>query len=216
MIRAIFLDYTGTMVREDDENTTELVRRFVTNCDIKDPKVIFGKVWGLIKQIEWDCYKDTFILKDEMVDRILKYSVENYGLKDNLDELHEIWKNSWIHAPLFDDVKPFFERTKLPIYVLTNDDLKYVEESMEEKGLTPAGIISAEMVRASKPHVEILEKGLEVAKVLPEEAVLIGDSETSDVVCAKGAGVEPILLDRKGKSTRDDIKVVKSLDELEF
>lgn len=216
MVKAIFIDYTGTMVRENEPYTQELLKRFVTHSDIHDPMEIFTKVWGIIKKQEAELYGDNFIMKDEQVDIILNYSVENYGLKDNLDELHEIWRNSWIHAPLFDDVKPFFENSKLPIYVVTNDDLKYVEQSMEEKGLKPAGIISAEMCRACKPHKEILEEGLRVAGVNPDEAILIGDSEASDVVCAQSVGVTPVLLDRKGKSKREDIQVIRSLADLEL
>ncbi len=213
MIKAIFLDYTGTMVREDDPYTMKLLKIFLGNSDLKVPDVALAKVWGLIKKIEYECYQDTFIMKDEMVDRILDYSVKNFGLKYDLEEVHTVWRNSWIHAPLFDDVKPFFERETRPVYVVTNDDLAYIEESMTEKGLKPAGIISAEMVKACKPHREILDEGLRIAGVAPDEAVLIGDSETSDVACAQMVGVTPVLLDRKGRSTRTDIMVIHSLDE---
>lgn len=213
-MKAIFLDYTGTMVREDEPYTMQLLQRFVANSDLKDPKKAFATVWGMIKQIEWEHYGDSFVQKDEMVDMILQYSAQHYGLKDNLAQLHEIWRNSWIYAPLFDDVRPFFKRMTLPVYVVTNDDTVYVEMSMKDKGLSPAGIISAEMVRACKPHKEILEEGLRVAGIKPEEAVLIGDSESSDVVCAQAAGVTPILLDRKGRSTRTDIRVIHSLEEI--
>lgn len=214
MIKAIFIDYTGTMVREDEPYTQELIKRFITHSDIHDPMEVFTKVWAVIKQQEKELYGDSFINKDEQVDSILYYAVTNWGLKDNLDELHAIWRNSWIHAPLFDDVKGFFESTDLPIYVVSNDDLKYVEMSLEEKGLKPAGIISAQMCRACKPHKEILEEGLKVAGVDCSEAILIGDSESSDVVCAQSVGVIPVLLDRKGKSARTDIDVIESLDQV--
>ena len=215
-MKAIFLDYTGTMVREDDPYTTKLLKTVVMNCDVKDPNVVFSSVWKMIKEIEYSYYKDTFILKDEMVDMILNRCVTEFGLHYDLDELHSIWRDSWIHAPLFDDVKPFFERCSLPIYVVTNDDIQYVEQSMKEKELKPAGIISAEMVKACKPHREILDEGLKMLGLQPDEVVLIGDSETSDVACAREVGIKPILLDRFHKSNRRDIKVVHSLDELNF
>ena len=104
-MKAIFLDYTGTMVREDDPYTTKLLKTVVMNCDVKDPNVVFSSVWKMIKEIEYSYYKDTFILKDEMVDMILNRCVTEFGLHYDLDELHSIWRDSWIHAPLFDDVK---------------------------------------------------------------------------------------------------------------
>ena len=44
--------------------------------------------------------------------------------------------------------------------------LDYIQESMREKGLQPAGIVAAELVNACKPHPEIFEKALEGVRVI--------------------------------------------------
>ena len=188
----------------------------MTQSDLKDPAEGLSLVWGLIKKSEWEHYQETFIGKDEMVDEILSYCVRNIHLRADLEKTHEIWRNSWIYAPLFDDVKPFIERCPLPVYVVTNDDLRYIRQSLSVKDLTVAGIVSAEMVRANKPHTEILEEALKIAGVEASEAILIGDSETSDVPCAQKVGIKPILLDRNKTVTRNDIQVIHSLNELTF
>lgn len=211
--RAIFLDYTGTMVLEDEPYTNALLEYFLTHSDLKQPKAALQTVWGMIKQIEYEYYGDRFIMKDEMVDMILDECVRSYGLKGDQEYMHDVWRNSWIHAPLFSDVRPFFERSTLPVYVVTNDDLQYIRESLEEKELKPAGIVAAEMVRACKPHREIFEKALEIAGVSADEAVHIGDSMTSDVKAAKEVGITPVLLDRKGLAQAEGVSVIRSLDE---
>lgn len=216
MVKAVFLDYTGTMVRDDDPYTTELIKIFLTQSDLKELNEALRIVWGLIKKLEWEHYQDTYIKKDEMVDEILAYCVENHNLKADLTKVHDIWRNSWIHAPLYDDVRPFVEKCPVPVYVVSNDDYCYLVESFEEKKLEVAGIVSAEKVRASKPHVEILQEALRMAGVNADEAVMIGDSETSDVECAMKVGITPILIDRKGVSKRDDIQVVRTLDEVKL
>ena len=99
------------------------------------------------------------------------------------------------------------------MYVLSNDDLVYLERSMQEKGLRPAGIISAEMCRACKPHREIFEKALETAGVKPDEVIHIGDSVVSDVEAAKAVGITPILIDRTGKAQPEGYRVIRSLSE---
>ena len=213
-VKAIFLDYTGTMVREDDEDTMKLLKIFLTNSDFKTPDEALNAVWGLIKKIEHECYLDKFIMKDEMVDRILDICEKEYHFVADKQMTHEIWAHSWVHAPLFDDVRPFFEKYADKIYVVTNDDYKYVEESMRLKNLSPKGIISAEAVRACKPHGEILEEALRVSGVLPAEAVLIGDSVTSDVSCARTVGIRPIIVDRKCKTKSDEFTVINSLTDL--
>lgn len=216
MFKAVFLDYTGTMVREDDPYTRKLLKIFLTQSDLKDPTEGLRLVWELIKRSEWEHYLETFIRKDEMVDEILSYCVTNIHLRANLKEVHDLWRKSWIYAPLFDDVKPFIERCSLPVYIVTNDDLCYIQQSLSDKNLTVAGIVSAEMVRANKPHTEILEEALKIAGVDASEAVLIGDSETSDVPCAQKVGITPILLDRKKVVARSDIQIIHSLNALSF
>lgn len=52
MIKAIFMDYTGTMVQEDEPYTRELVRYFATHSNLKDPGEILRVVWAQIKEIE--------------------------------------------------------------------------------------------------------------------------------------------------------------------
>lgn len=52
MLKAVFIDYTGTMVREDEPYTRELVRYFASHSELKDPKEILRVVWTKIKEIE--------------------------------------------------------------------------------------------------------------------------------------------------------------------
>ena len=213
-IKAVFLDYTGTMVREDEPYTMELLQYFLTHSDLKDPAKALQVVWGMIKHLEYTCYRETFIRKDEMVDRILAACVKDYGLDGDLDYMHEIWRKTWVHAPLFDDVRPFFRECQLPVFVVTNDDLCYIRQSLEEKDLHPAGIAAAETVRACKPHREIFEMALEMAEVSPGEAVHIGDSLSSDVEAARAVSIMPVLIDRKGTAGAENVKVIRSLTEL--
>ncbi len=214
-IKAVFIDYTGTMVKEDEPYTMELLKYFLTHSDLSEPDKALAAVWGKIKEIEESCVGETFIGKDEMVERILAWCVREHGLKGDLEYMHEIWRKTWVYAPLFDDVKPFFDRCRLPIYVITNDDLCYIEESFKDKDIHPAGIVAAEMVRACKPHPQIFCKALEMAGVKPDEAIHIGDSMTSDVEAAKAVGITPVYLSRKRDVVVDGVKVIRSLDELE-
>ena len=216
MIKAIFLDYTGTMVMEDEPYTREILKYFMEHSDLKNPKEVLNVVWTRIKELEAESYGENFVKNDEKVDMILDHCVKNHNLKGDLDYIHEVWRKIWVHAPLFDDVKPFFERSTLPIYIISNDDLCYLEESVKLKGLKPAGIISAETVRACKPNRKIFEKALEIAGINCDEAVLIGDSITSDVEAAKAVGIRPIYLSRSKDIKIEGVQVIRSLDNIDF
>ena len=116
-----------------------------------------------------------------------------------------------MYAPAFPDSAEFFEKCRVPIYVISNNGLSYVEEGMRDKDLHPAGIICGDMVRAYKPHREIFQKALEVSGLGPEEVIHIGDSVTSDVAGAAAAGITALLLDRKGDKTCEGVTVIHSL-----
>ncbi|MBQ9606012.1 MAG: HAD family hydrolase [Lachnospiraceae bacterium] len=215
MIKAVFIDYTGTMVQEDEPYTRELLGYFLSHSDLKTPQEALKVVWGKVKEIEAASHGDAFIKNDEKVDRILAYCAENHGLNGDMEYMHNVWRKIWVHAPLYDDVKPFFEKTKQPIYVISNDDMCYLEESMKLKELTPAGIVSAETVRACKPHEAIFKKALELADAKPDEVIHIGDSITSDVEAAKAVGITPVYISRSKDVRLEGVKVIRSLDEMQ-
>ena len=214
MIKAIFIDYTGTMVKEDEPYTRELLGYFLTHSDLKSPQEALAVVWGQVKEIEAKSFGDAFITNDEKVDGILQYCEEKHNLHGDKNYMHETWRKVWVHAPLFEDVKPFFERSTLPIYVISNDDLCYIEESMRLKDLHPTGIVSADMVHACKPSRVIFEKALEMAGVKAEEAMHIGDSITSDVEPAKQLGITPVYISRNRDMKLDGVRVIRTLDEV--
>jgi FMN phosphatase YigB (HAD superfamily) len=82
---------------------------------------------------------------------------------------------------------------------------------MRLKDLHPAGIISAELARACKPHPAIFEKAMEVAGIAPEEVIHIGDSISSDVKGASALEICTLWLNRFGKEVPDGVKSISSL-----
>lgn len=214
MIKAIFIDYTGTMVQEKGEEMREVVSRICSNSMLHEPESALGLWWKLLKQYEESSYGDSYITEDEIVDRILSDLEEQIQLRDDKEELHELLRGFWVHAPLFPDAEEFFRRCPVPVYVISNNGASYVELSMREKGLSPAGIICADMVRAYKPRRELFEKALEISGCGSGEVLHIGDSYTSDVQGARAAGIRPVLIRRSEGQEYDDIITVTDLTQV--
>ena len=213
-MKAIFMDYTGTMIQESGKDVEQMVKRLYENSDIDSPQAMVQYWWKLVKQFEDQSYGESYLTQDEIVDATLEVCKNELNLKDNVDEIHKLCQRFWMYAPAFDDVKEFFETCPYPIYVLTNNGTSYVAEGMRDKGLHPAGIISGDMVKAYKPHKELFEKALEISGCTPDEVVHIGDSIVSDVMGALQAGIQPILLDRSKEKSCEEAIVVHSLAEV--
>lgn len=213
MIKAIFLDYTGTMIREDSPAAMELLKRCTKGSNIGSPEVMLKYWWTGLKALEEECFLEKYLTEDEIVDRLLEKCRQELGLQENFEELHALCRHFWVYAPLFSDTKEFFETCSLPIYIISNNGAEYVERSMQYNGLHPAGIVCGDMARAYKPHRELFIKALEISGLKPDEVVHIGDSVASDVAGARAAGIRPILLDRNGQTQCDGVTVVHSLTE---
>ena len=63
----------------------------------------------------------------------------------------------------------------------------------------------------NKPHPQIFEQALAQMDLRPERALYIGDSYAHDVVGARNAGVDVLLLDRPGTAGEVDCPVIRDL-----
>lgn len=213
MIKAVFMDYTGTIIQEKGKDLEEIVTRIWKNSTLETPKDVLKYWWSNLKILEEKSFGDAFLTEDEIVDRLLHMLDREAGLDDDFSELHKLCQRYWMYAPVFEDVEEFFEKCTLPVYVITNNGACYVQECMERNHLNPAGIVSGEMVRAYKPHKELFQKALEISGCRADEVIHIGDSVTSDVKGAYTAGITPVLIDRIGKNEYSECKVIHRLTE---
>ena len=214
MIKAVFIDYTGTTVMEGGPDMKNLTMRVCKNSNFDDPKEMMSVWWKIRKRYEADSYQDKYLTSEEILHKSLEELVNVYGLKDDIDELHKMISSGWINAPLFPDAKEFYDKCPFPLFVITNNSENCVNEAMRINDLHPTGIVSADSTRACKPHKELFEKALEIAGCKPEEVIHIGDSFASDVLGARSAGIKPILVQRKEKQVYDDLIVVDNLKEV--
>lgn len=213
MVKAVFMDYTGTIIQEKGADLERVVSRIWKNSRLESAEETVKCWWSLLKAAEEKCYGDAFLTEDEIVDGLLESLGREKGLDDDFSELHKLIQRFWMYAPVFDDVTEFFEKCSLPIYVITNNGVVYVQECLRQNGLDAAGIISGEMVRAYKPHREVFDYALKVSGCAAAEVIHIGDSVVSDVNGASAAGITPVLVDRKAAVSSADYRVIHRLTE---
>jgi HAD superfamily hydrolase (TIGR01549 family) len=200
MIKAVFLDYSGTAVSIEGKDMNEMIRIIVKAAKGQaDPKELVKYWFERLDEKEKTCILDAYQDEDALVYEVLKEVEQKYGFETDRDRLHDLNQHIWRTADLFADTESFFARTSVPIYVLTNNTASYVMNNLLQKGAAPAGVISADDVRAFKPHHLIFEKALQTAGCQPSEALHIGDSLTSDVLGALKCGIQAVLLDRKNR-----------------
>ena len=144
------------------------------------------------------------------------------GVDVDLETAGKIW-NKVQRIPhglaLFDDALPALDMLKLQertLGVLSNitRDMEALSRELGLEIYLDFTVTSGE-VGAGKPHPPIFLAALERAGVEPHEALHVGDSYSSDVLGARGVGIQPLLLDRDGLNTNvTDCPRIASLMEV--
>ena len=214
MVQAVFIDYMGTTVDERSPEMAEIVRRICKNSAVHDPEQVQRFILDDRRRYEADSYLDAYLTEDEIVDRLIGDMEAQIGLADDPDALRGLIRTHWVNAPVFPDAPGFFERCPVPIYIITNNGLPYMEQALRRNGLKAVGVVSGNTVRACKAHREIFDEVLRVSGCGSDEAVHIGDSYDTDVLGARGAGIRPVLLLRGRDQRHDDVEAMDDLTQV--
>jgi putative hydrolase of the HAD superfamily len=112
------------------------------------------------------------------------------------------WVKVKLKMVLFDDVVPTLTQLKergLVIGLISNED-RDITPLCQELGLLAwlQVVVTSKEAGFSKPHPEIFQTAARKAKVEPSEVIYVGDQYEFDVVGADDAGMQGILLDRRG------------------
>jgi len=213
VIKAVFIDYMGTTVDEHTPEMAEIVRRICRNSTLCDPRQILQFILDTRRRYEADSYLDAYLTEDEIVDRLITDMVEQIGLTDEPSVLFDLIHRHWVNAPVFPDARTFFDQCPVPIYIITNNGLSYMEQALRINGLKAAGVVSADIIHAYKPHREIFNEALRISGCTPSEAIHIGDSYATDAVGARSAGIRPVLLLRGHERQHNDVDAVDNLTQ---
>ena len=214
MVKAVFIDYMGTTVDEHSPEMAEIVRRICNNSNLHDPKQIQRFILDVRRHYEMDSYLDAYLTQDEIVDRLISDMEDQIRLTDEPSTLRGLIRSHWVNAPVFPDARIFFDQCPVPIYIITNNGLPYMEQALWHNGLKAAGVVNADTARAYKPHREIFDEALRISGCAPGEVVHIGDSYDTDVVGARSAGIRPVLLLRGRAQQHDHVDAADGLEQV--
>ncbi len=207
-IKAVFLDFYGTLVHEDDDIIPVICEnvRLNTNieCSNKDIGIFWSKTFSEMFKNSWG---STFKTQRELGIESLDKTIQFYKSKCEPKEIIQIQFEHWIKPGIFEDTKMFLESiTDCSVYILSNIDTNDIFKAMGYQDILADGVITSEDVKAYKPRAELFLEALERYGLKNNEVIHIGDSITSDVYGAQAVGIDAVWLNRKGKVTPEDIK----------
>lgn len=137
--------------------------------------------------------------------------------KELLEEMVGLWNTNKLLAKPFPETIEVLEELRekgFKIILLSNTDCFSIEEVLEKYDMKKYFdmILLSYQTRMLKNNPKVFQKILDERKIKKEAAVMVGDSIESDIISAKKAGVDAVLVDRMGD--REFKPKIKSLKEL--
>ena len=212
-IKALFVDFYGTIVHEDGEVIKKITKIICDTGKVEDPSEVGTFWWKDFQSMFLDSYGDTFETQRALEERSIRHTLEHFGSDADAKELSDMMFAHWVKPPIFEDSKVFFEKSPLPIYVVSNIDTSDILQAIAYHDLHPAGVFTSEDAKSYKPRIELFELALKGTGFKPEEVLHIGDSVSSDVQGAAKAGIRALWLNRFGKSIPEGVESISGLLE---
>ena len=210
-IKAFFVDFYGTIVHEDGEVIKKITKIIMDTGKVGNHSDIDFFWWKDFQTMFMNSYGDTFETQRALEEKSLVHTLERFNSNANAKELSEMMFAHWVKPPIFEDSKEFFEKSPLPVYVVSNIDTSDILEAIAYHGLKPAGVFTSEDAKSYKPRKELFELALKRTGLKANEVIHIGDSVSSDVKGASVVGIRALWLNRFGKNVPDGVESIKSL-----
>lgn len=214
MIKAIFMDYYGTIAHEMGPIAMEVVQRIYKHSNANSATEILNFWWKTYgEKLEVANGVDFRTQHDVALDNF-RDMLNHFESSEIPERLLERMEEHWCTTAVYEDAAAFLDRVSLPVYFVTNSDDIYVYENLKKHGLHPAGVITSEQAKYSKPRKEIFLYALEKTGLKPEEVIHVGDSLQSDVNCPSSVGIKSIWLNREAETVPNGVVSAGGLMEV--
>lgn len=214
MIKAVFIDFYGTVVHEDGEVIKQVSQEIYSTGKVTDKSEIGTYWWNEFQKAFNSAYEDSFETQRKLEYESLKKTIEYFNSTANAKELSDLMFAHWIKPPIFEESKQFFEMCPVPIYVVSNIDRDDVLKAIEYHGLKPNGIFTSEDAKSYKPRKELFQFVLNSTGLSAEQVVHIGDSLSSDIKGASAVGINAIWINRSKREIPNGVTAVENLLEV--
>ncbi len=213
MVKAVFLDFYGTVVYEDGEIINKITNIIMETGSADDRKRIGAFWWNEFQTMFMNSYGKSFETQRVLEYKSLERTLNEFHSDASPAELSEMMFAHWVKPPIFDESKQFFEECPVPVYIVSNIDTADILSALDYHGLKPAGVFTSEDARAYKPRKELFQLALRTTGLSCNEVVHIGDSLSSDVKGAGAADISAIWLNRSHKAVPEGVTAIGNLLE---
>lgn len=214
MASGVLLDCYGTLLETTDQVVAE-VTRLLAGMVPAAARPLAGEWWAMTVARQ---RTGPFRPERALVSASIAEIARRAGTTVDVSGLVATYQTGVRRVPAFPDALPFLHAVDRPVAIVSNADDDDVADALERAGvdLGRVVLVSSERARSYKPSAEPFLLAARELDLPPDQLVHVGDSVTSDVGGALGAGTGAVLLDRTGRRTGvpDGVPVIRGLAEV--
>jgi putative hydrolase of the HAD superfamily len=220
-ITDIFFDLDHTLWDFDANSVLAFDKIFKEQHPTIDTHM-FVEVYAPINQACWKLYQVDKMTHEELRYQRLKQSFDALRYKISDEAIDKIAHDYIVFLPdnnqLFEGALEVLDYlvSKYNLHIITNGFAEVQYKKIANSGLEGyfKTVTNSEMAGVKKPHRNIFEFALSLARVDKQNALMIGDCIDADVRGAIEFGMEAILFDEKNAHTTASFKRINHLKEL--
>lgn len=214
MVKAIFIDFYGTVVHEDGEVIKQISQEIFDTGKVKDKSEVGSYWWNEFQTAFISAYGENFQTQRQLEYQSLDKTIKYFNSSADAEVLSNLMFEHWVKPPIFEESKQFFEISPVPIYIVSNIDRDDILQAIKFHGLKPNGVFTSEDAKSYKPRKELFELALNSTGLSAEQVVHIGDSLSSDVKGASSVGINAIWINRSGREIPEGVIAARNLLEV--
>lgn len=213
-VKAVFVDFYGTIVHEDGAVIKKVAQEIFDTGIVEDKSEIGKYWWNEFQTAFLNSFGERFETQRELEYQSLVKTINHFHSSADAMELSKLMFEHWIHPPIFEETKHFFEICPVPIYIVSNIDRADILKAVEFHNLKPAEVFTSEDAKSYKPRKELFELALNTTGLSANQVVHIGDSLSSDVKGADALGINALWVNRSRREIPDGVLSIRNLIEV--
>ena len=220
-VQHIFFDLDHTLW-DFEKNSGATFKSIFEELNFEFSLEQFLDFYNPINHYYWKQYRENRISEVELRYLRLEKTFEAMKVTSTaalIDRVSELYiQQLSTHTELFEGTVSVLEylSSKYTLHIITNGFEHVQQRKLENSGIAQffKTVLTAEKIGFKKPHPTIFLSALKTAEVLPEHAMMIGDSLEADIQGALKLGMQAIHFNSHMETYHEECLIIDQLSDL--
>ncbi|MCQ2483402.1 MAG: hypothetical protein MJ153_07960 [Clostridia bacterium] len=147
MIKAVFIDFYGTVVYEDGEIVNKISNLIFETGNAKSVSEVDSYWWNSFRTLFENSYGEKFQTQRALEEEALADTIDYFKSSENAELLSSEMFDFWMKPTIFEETKQFFKECPVPIYIVSNIDRADILEAIKYHDLHPRVVMLKERMQ---------------------------------------------------------------------